>query len=293
MGNSLYVPLTSFGNTVTLPASRGPNFTLPCHVVASLCRVRDAEQESLWQFRQQDATAFRPQWKPWCSWLDLQDASFPLPPKLPATKANDANNRDQKTRDDLTDILDLYQNHETHGMPCHPTVPELLSEVDAFLNGSSSPGDASPCSIVIAGEGEPLLRLPALLELLSTLHDKKKMHPALSLRLTTNGLLPSCYHQPENNTPSIPQQLDEAGLDSISIALQTHDTHQYDEWMQPKTTMAAHHDVCQFIQAAATQTGLQVETTAVERATVDREATEACSQSLGVDAPVRWRSYIP
>jgi hypothetical protein len=42
----LYVPLTSrcCNCATTLPLSRGPNFTLPAHVVACLLRVRDVEQ---------------------------------------------------------------------------------------------------------------------------------------------------------------------------------------------------------------------------------------------------------
>jgi hypothetical protein len=43
LGKSLYIPLTSRSNCYTLPETRGPGFTLPRAVVASLLRVREYE----------------------------------------------------------------------------------------------------------------------------------------------------------------------------------------------------------------------------------------------------------
>eukprot|EP00588_Corethron_pennatum_P014356 CAMPEP_0194277418 /NCGR_PEP_ID=MMETSP0169-20130528/9756_1 /TAXON_ID=218684 /ORGANISM="Corethron pennatum, Strain L29A3" /LENGTH=113 /DNA_ID=CAMNT_0039021389 /DNA_START=156 /DNA_END=493 /DNA_ORIENTATION=- len=43
LGNSVYVPLTSYSNTVTLPATRGPKFVLPPEVIRCLDAVRADE----------------------------------------------------------------------------------------------------------------------------------------------------------------------------------------------------------------------------------------------------------
>ena len=65
--STLYVPLTSFCNSATLPQTRGPNFVLPPEAVAALCRVRDAElRQAKWDF--------------WCRWLDQQETLQKLPP---------------------------------------------------------------------------------------------------------------------------------------------------------------------------------------------------------------------
>ena len=44
LGRSLYVPVTSRCNSVPLPQTRGPNFTLPRDIAETLLRFREAEQ---------------------------------------------------------------------------------------------------------------------------------------------------------------------------------------------------------------------------------------------------------
>lgn len=72
LGRSLYVPLTSRCNTVTLPETRGPGFLLPPQVVSSLLRVRDLESGTQ-------------QWHHWCMYLDTVDHPQKLPPALEPT----------------------------------------------------------------------------------------------------------------------------------------------------------------------------------------------------------------
>jgi hypothetical protein len=80
----------------------------------------------------------------------------------------------------------------------------------------------------------------------------------------------------------------------------THDANQYNQLMQPllvstehsKTSIVSPHDrVIAFIRQALSA-GIDVETTAVDRADVDRTLTNQLSTSLGVVHPVRWRPYF-
>jgi wyosine [tRNA(Phe)-imidazoG37] synthetase (radical SAM superfamily) len=129
--NALYVPFTSLCNTLTLPETRGPNFLLPPHVVASLLRVRDAE------FNTQ-------QWAHWCMYLDGVDNAQ----KLPVSSA---------------ERIQEYPTSQT----VQPQVQDLLKEIQDQI---SQPGN-DLSSIVISGEGEPTLRLDDVLSLAKLLAD--------------------------------------------------------------------------------------------------------------------------
>lgn len=244
IGSSLYIPLTSRSNTLTLPTTRGTNFRLPAHVVASLCRVRDAESSG------------GARWEAWCRWLDMQEGYHKLPPVM-----SESINED--TIESLSPLL---------------STSELWKEVKEVLLQNSTPGAFS--SICFAGEGEPLLRLQTLLELV---HHIKDDAPDMSLRVTTNGLA----------ADSVALQLFQSGVDAISVALMTHDAVQYEQLMQP-TTKAAFEKVCHFCQASV-QAGLKVEVTAVDRPEIDKPKLEALSKELlGAESPpVRWRTYFP
>ena len=234
LGRSLYLPLTSHCSTsLTLPETRGPNFLLPSYVVASLCRVRDAERGEA-------------RWKHWCLWLDMQEGGQLLPARVtePAVEATG-----------------------------RPTVEELLQEVASH----NEPYDA----IVIAGEGEPTLRLDALYELMERrlVVGEPQQH---TVRLTTNGLV---------TDPTVPQALKDRGLTSVSVGLHTNDPDLYQQLLQP-TVPDAHATVCRFVERSI-QAGLEVECTAVDRPEVDRAATEALAAQLTHHHPLRWRTYFP
>jgi pyruvate-formate lyase-activating enzyme len=267
LGKSLYVPLTSRCNARTLPTTRGTNFLLPPAVVASLCRVRNCEQESV-------------QWSNWCTWLDKQKSSMSqkLPPSL----------------ETISQIVNIAGDDDGDGdntAPQRPTVAELMEEIQAVSKRSRSSFDA----IVIAGEGEPTLRWKELLQLTERLKEQQQQQEPLNtttiLRVTTNGLSIA-----DNGA----EQMQAAGVNAVSVALMTHDPVLYDELMKPELVtssssskeLQAHERVCRFIQQAI-QVGLEVEVTGVDREEVNKAETEALAISLGVTEPVRWRSYHP
>jgi organic radical activating enzyme len=152
LGKSLYIPLTSRCNTVTLPETRGPTFLLPAQVVASLCRVRDAENQ-------------KEQWTHWCMYLDMQETLQKLP----------------KTQESVASLQPTLTLDESGHDGLQPTVEEILAEVHQLWNQGVYE------SIVFAGEGEPTLRPNALISLAS--HLKTNFRNVPPLRLTTNGLI--------------------------------------------------------------------------------------------------------
>ncbi|CAB9524656.1 Inherit from COG: radical SAM domain protein [Seminavis robusta] len=250
LGRSLYIPLTSRCNTLTLPQTRGPHFLLPAEVVSALCRVRDAENQ-------------KEQWKHWCMYLDTSETPQLLP------KAEEPVAALKGQTEEITDSEDGLQ----------PSVNELFMAVQENI------GQQEYQSVVFAGEGEPTLRPIALVALAK----KLKNIQSPPLRLTTNGLM--------SNDPMRSHVLQSNAISSVSVALMTHDSDQYDELMKPvipddATNTRSHERVCQFIQEALTA-GLAVEVTAVEHPDVDKHQTEQYAASLGVTEPVRWRSYFP
>lgn len=228
LGNSLYIPLTSRSNSLTLPQTRGPGFRLPPAVVASLCRVRDAEAGTV-------------RWDPWCRWLDTQDANQRLP-----------------------DPLEMVSSLTEHNR--RPTATELLLEI--------AESNTQYEHVVLAGEGEPTLRMSLLQEITKALAPKFS-----SIRVVTNGL-----------TPCDPQQLADGGVTSVSVALASSDPYQYEEWMRPIES-GGYERAVTFIRSAVAA-GLEVEVAAVDRDTVHRGRLESLVLELGVQRPVRWRPYF-
>ena len=281
--NTLYIPLTSYCNTVTLPQTRGPKFVLPSEVVASLCRVRDAEQAS---------AGAKKQWEFWCRWLDQQEGFQTLPAPAPASHVVSLPN------DDI--------DNDEHRPP---SVTDLLAEVETFLHQQQQ-----TTMIVVGGEGEPTLRwraLICLLEQLGPLLSTKNPTPSdnstsRTIRIHTNGLLlggnqdashhlvdqllaaAACAPNSESNIPI-----------EFSVPLMTHDPDQYDQLMQPllleiddDSSRGRPHERVQTFLRAAAASRLTVDVTAVARPDVDRNRTEAFVKSLGVTTGVRWRSYF-
>jgi hypothetical protein len=159
-----------------------------------------------------------------------------------------------------------------------PTANELFAEIVSATSSASASGFGSEQqqqqqqqaasilvqSIVIGGEGEPLLRFNALLSLIqqiknhfstttsssssssstnsnSTITTAARSSTTIALpspspipmpitpkiRLTTNGLVDP------TNAATCTQQLRAAGLDAVSVALMTHDAQQYQDLMMP------------------------------------------------------------
>jgi len=284
----LYVPLTARSNARTLPETRGPNFLLQPDVVAALCRVRDAESE-LEDLDKEDTKTKRKQWEPWCRWLDTQEHPQKLPDPLEPVAAL------------CLPEFSGSENGEDAENGRRPSVSELVEEIAPQLLGDSE------TVVVIAGEGEPLLRYGAVLQLARRLKENQGA-TALSVRVTTNGLLlhpqPGSTTDPERESQTktcFPQLLRDNGVDAVSVALMTHDPVQYRELMNPHLSggeeddvMTAHDRVCQFLETALKVDGLQVEATAVDRPDVDKSKTEELAASLGLSSgSFRWRTYFP
>jgi pyruvate-formate lyase-activating enzyme len=202
-------------------------------------------------------------WEPWCRWLDMQESSQKLPEALEM-------------------VADLSIDHTTTSEEGddgrRPSVDRFLREIRHATTDHSN----YEC-IVIAGEGEPTLRFSVLL----TLVRKLKETSDVMVRIITNGLVAD----PEDCAT----QLRAAGVDAVSVALMTHDPVQYDELMAPVQSFAgvtAHGQVCNFLKHAVA-VGLKVECTGADRPEVNKELTTALAKELGVQDPVRWRSYNP
>lgn len=247
IGKNLYVPLTSRSNARTLPETRGPNFLLEADVVGALCRVRDEEHGTK-------------QWAPWCLYLDTQENKQRLPPALEI-------------------IASLPEISGQQGrLPC---IYDLLSQIHEVCERQPSFFE----SIVLAGEGEPTLRLDDMLKLaneLSASSSLEKSTPSL-IRLTTNGLVES--------PKSVVDKLKASGISSVSVALMTANPQQYEDLMVPAVSNG-HKRVCDFIEHAV-NAGLDVETTGVDRPDVDKVKAEELSRSLKVLMPMRWRPFFP
>lgn len=151
LGRSLYIPLTSRSNSVTLPETRGPGFVLPAETVASLCRVRDVEHN-------------RKEWFHWCQYLDTQEMPQKLPPALERVRQLKISSEEQEEDKDGR----------------YPLVSTLMEEIDRVLI------ESSPEAIVIAGEGEPTLRSQAVLAVARACRSRAPL-----VRLVTNGLISS------------------------------------------------------------------------------------------------------
>ncbi len=151
-----------------------------------------------------------------------------------------------------------------------PTAAELLEEITQTDIEQYE-------QIVLAGEGEPTLRMSVLQQITKTL---SQTHAA-NIRVVTNGLTTGCDAQ----------QLVDCGVASLSVALVSSDPSQYEEWMQPMES-GGHERVVSFVRSAV-QVGLDVEITAVERDTLHRDRLQSLVTDLGVQSPVRWRPYFP
>ena len=256
LGNSLYVPLTSRCNSVTLPASRGPNFLVPPSVVAAICRVRDAEDSSTL-------------WSPWIAYLDQQDGLQRMPNPIERVSG-------------IPDEVDTKQR---------PSVEELLQEIQPILEDSGSSEDEI-ASVVFAGEGEPTLRLTSLIAVATGI---RQLHPTIPVRLATNGLTPAAMttNVPEKLFQSGISHVSVALMThdaDLYESLMMPELVEEETGNNDVTTLCAHERMCDFIRQAV-KCGLQVEATAVERDGVDRTKTEALATALGAQK-FRWRTHF-
>lgn len=136
--------------------------------------------------------------------------------------------------------------------------------------------------VVFAGLGEPLVRLPALLDALRAL---RGCDAVSATRLNTNGLVPA------DDADRIARELHDAGVASVCVQLQTASATQHVELVEPKNGLSL-ADACRFVTALV-RVGIPVECTAVGHPDVDQEAVrELAVGSLGATS-FKTRPYFP
>ena len=301
LGNSLYVPLTSQCNSLTLPQLRGDGFALPTSVVAALCKVRDAELRNHNDCMSVGVGDVKWYNDPNCKFDDL-----PLKMKLPPPPFEAVASLPPWNNDDSVVFESSREQRE-------PKLDDLLRDIQHEFRETKNNIE----SIVIAGEGEPTLRLEDTIELVRRIKksfaDSQAGKPPPAIRLTTNGLVPplslalELEPELESSAPgvstSVPQILWDSGVSRISVGLMTWNAEQYQNLVKPvfsvvpgsaETDTTGFDTMCNFVRDAVRVDGeLEVELTAVDRPDVDKIKTEALAESLGVTTSVRWRPYFP
>ena len=273
LGKSLYIPLTSRSNCLTLPQTRGPNFQLPNSVISSLMHVRNLEGGT--ETAMPETFNFN---------LECVEDGKSRMPELPFN-SNKVPSKPIKDEEGMNPSIDL-----------------IFSEIREY---QSEHKDIS--AFVFAGEGEPTLRLNSLLALSQRIQeslgtnddddDDDDDDDRIPIRLVTNGLvLANLFDVDRKN---VLNHLKKNGVNELSIALMTSCAEQYEMLMQPTshkddvygTNKNWHTRLCEMIQDA-TNVGLDIECTGVDRDFVDKAAAEELAKSLGASV-FRWRPYFP
>ena len=247
LGRSLYVPLTSRCNSVPLPVTRGPGFQLPRTVAETLVRVRNADvpgsvRSDLYDDWLEDERVELPPYN-----IPLVDGLYDhggddLPRHLERQRQIARKARDDGEQHLLDDLL-------------QPSISTLVEELSSRLDNSTDFDQ-----VVIAGEGEPTLRMDALLAVARSVEpyrtknndDAKRrqkqphQNSSLPVRVITNGLcygIPNLGYSPHNrkrNGVIVPmhrhvmlRDMMDAGISGLSVALNTANRHEYDLLMEP------------------------------------------------------------
>ena len=156
-----------------------------------------------------------------------------------------------------------------------PSVNEVIIQLQRIINLKNW------SEIVFCGFGEPLERLDCILEVSRWI--KRYYGKAANIRIDTNGqgyLL--------NKGQEVIEELKRAGVDKISVSLNSHDKEIYDEVCKPAFGNAF-ENILEFIEKA--KETFEVEITAVAIPEIDISKMEEIAKKLGVN--FRVREYIP
>jgi len=253
LGRSLYVPITSRCNSIPLPLTRGDGFVLPKAVAQSLVNVRNMEEpgcvrEDIYNEYSEDDRVMLPRY------------DFPLVNSLYKFHYyyNDLSKHIQQQKEIKESQEGEDDNEYVVDDGLEPSIESLVNEVTTRLNNDRDNNQFD--QVVIAGEGEPTLRMDALLAVAHSIkpfREEKEEHNTnkssdrystdkLPVRLITNGL---CYgianlgYSPYNLKRSgviIPQHrhvtlrdMKDACISRVSVALNTANRHEYDLLMEP------------------------------------------------------------
>ena len=250
LGRSLYVPLTSRCNSIPLPQTRGPRFLLPREVAEALVRVRHAELNPDDTGLDVDFFGDSDDDRVILPSYDLPLINGLYPPASLATFSKFNTRKDQHQQHQLNSLFEEDS--------LQPSISALVDEVTARLqHDPSTPSSSADKNVqstfeqvVIAGEGEPTLRMEALLAIARTVQSLGRQQSnnsanqtsrPIPVRVITNGL---CYGvsnlgYPTKNSlipPSrhvVLRDMMEAGITRISVALNTANRHEYDVLMSP------------------------------------------------------------
>ena len=159
-----------------------------------------------------------------------------------------------------------------------PSAAQACAAIDSRLGSAAEAGFAL---VVFGGVGDPLVRLPTLLEVARHVRQSGSVD---DLRVTTAGLV---AHEEQAGTAAA---LASAGVTSASVSLASSDAAQYAELMRPHSALG-HEHVCAFVRQLV-QTGMHVTCTAVAAPGVDEQAARALSESLGA-SDFKMRSHHP
>ncbi|KAL7549574.1 hypothetical protein ACHAWF_012841 [Thalassiosira exigua] len=248
IGRNLYVPLTSRSNSVPLPSTRGPGFLLPRSVADALLRIRDAESER----PAGPAAGSGP--GAFGDWLDEDDRVCLPPYDLPLVNDLYTHNDDLSWHLERQRRIRIKQAEKGYVFDdeLRPSIATLVDEVSSRLDAD----DANFHEVVIAGEGEPTLRMDALLAVARRVKSHRErvgvdqageeQSQAPAVRVITNGLcyaMPNLGYSPQNldrdgrimpmHRHTILMDMTDAGVSRFSVALNTENRHQYDVLMEP------------------------------------------------------------
>ena len=156
-----------------------------------------------------------------------------------------------------------------------PSIAQITGELSEVLNMRSWD------EAIFCGFGEPTERLDVLLEV--TRWIKQHYGRPLKIRVNTNG-----HGYVLNRGRDVAAELKAAGVDKVSVSLNSGDRETYMEICKPTFT-GAFEAVIDFVQKA--KSTLEVEVTVVRMPEVDIAKAQAVSDQLGVK--FRIRDYIP
>jgi cyclic pyranopterin phosphate synthase len=155
-----------------------------------------------------------------------------------------------------------------------PTIDEIIKELRKVINRKNW------SEVVFCGFGEPLERLDLVLKVTRWV----KNNYWKAVRVDTNGqgyLL--------NRGRDVVRELKEAGVDKVSVSLNSHDKTTYNQICKP-VFAESYECVLEFIKKAKEE-GLETEATAVTIPEVDLAKIKELTHNLGVIFSVR--EYIP
>lgn len=127
--------------------------------------------------------------------------------------------------------------------------------------------------VVMAGFGEPLLRLDVVAAATALIKERRHGVP---VRLKTNGLVPSDAHSNQQAAA----MLAEAGVGKATVLLPCADPASFDKAMAPTSPELNFGSVCDFISELV-QHGVAVECTTIKKKGVDVTAVRQLAHALG------------